>query len=119
MNGNTYQVITEFFDKISGKASFKRSEAAALTFSENELNYSWINTNIIQKQCIMCHAAGTQHDFSNYEGIIAKINTEKPNKSHIYGMLKTNSMPPFPMPTVHEDMKTAFLKWIEKGAPKN
>ena len=118
LNGNTYQSMTSFFDKVTGRAGVKRAEAESIAYTNKELNYEWVNKNIIQKQCILCHSKGTQHDFSNYQGLIKKINFKSPKQSHLYGMLKTQSMPPFPLPTVSEKMQEAVLKWIEKGAPK-
>ena len=117
-NGNTYQKLSGFFDKVTGRAGFKRPEVKGVDYHDAELNFAWINKHIIQKQCIMCHAKGTQHDYSTYEGLLSKINLKEPEKSHLFGMLQTQSMPPFPLPTVSKDMQEALLKWIEKGAPK-
>jgi hypothetical protein len=61
---------------------------------------------------------GMEHDYSSYDDLIAKINFDAPEKSHLYGMLTTQSMPPYPLPTVHPEMATALLEWIKAGAPK-
>lgn len=57
-------------------------------------------------------AAGT------YAGLVSKINLAEPRKSHLYGMVSTKSMPPYPMPTVAPAMQQALLEWIAKGAPE-
>ena len=116
---DTYQTLVQFFDKVAGRASFKRPAVEAVPYKKADLNYEWINTNLIQKQCIVCHMKGMEHDYSSYESLRAKINFDAPEKSHLYGMLTTQSMPPYPLPTVHPEMATALLEWIKAGAPKN
>ncbi|NQZ56282.1 MAG: hypothetical protein HRT88_02270 [Lentisphaeraceae bacterium] len=117
-NGNTYQTITSFFDKVSGRATIKRAIGQTVAYKKEELSYAWIKSNIIDKQCIMCHAPGTQHDFSSYEKLMHKVNLTEPEDSPFYGMVKTESMPVFPLPTVHKEMQEAILEWIKLGAPK-
>lgn len=85
-NGNTY--IIEFFDKRAEKNAIKRTVGPVVNYNKNELNYDWINTNILQqKNCLACHQAGSQHDFSSYEKLLQVINLKDPQKSHLLGMI--------------------------------
>jgi hypothetical protein len=117
-NGSTNHNLVAFFDKVAGRAEQKRPVVAAVPYERKDLNYAWIDKHIVQKQCILCHAKGMPHDYTNYEGLKAKINAQAPHKSHLYGMLTTDSMPPYPLPTVAPEMKRAVLEWIQMGAPK-
>lgn len=118
-NGNTYATITNFFDKLAGRDAVERPVGPVVAYKKSELNYKWINTNIIQKQaCIACHMAGTQHDFSSYEKLLKAIDLKHPGKSHLLGMTESGSMPPYPMPTVHPEMQKALREWINMGAPE-
>jgi uncharacterized membrane protein len=117
-NGNTYQNIVGFFDKVAGRAEVKRTVVPAPAYKKTDLNYAWINTHLIQKQCILCHAKGMPHDYTTYERLKAKINLQTPRKSHLHGMLATESMPPYPLPTVAPEMKRAVMEWIKMGAPE-
>ncbi|MEN9361777.1 MAG: hypothetical protein RL095_3312 [Verrucomicrobiota bacterium] len=117
-NGNTYQNVTEFFDKAAGRNLVARPVAPAVAWKKEELNYQWIKVNLIDKQCIFCHAKGMQHDLSTYAGLKAKLDLAAPRKSHLYGMVATKSMPPYPMPTVAPEVQQALLEWIAKGAPE-
>ena len=90
--------------------------AEAVPYAKDELDYAWIKRNLIDKQCITCHGPGTQHDFSTYAGLTAKINRDFPKQSHLLGMIGTQSMPPYPLPSVSPTMQQAVLEWIEKGA---
>jgi uncharacterized membrane protein len=89
-----------------------------VAWKKEELNYQWIKVNLIDKQCIFCHAKGMQHDLSTYAGLKAKLDLAAPRKSHLYGMVATKSMPPYPMPTVAPEVQQALLEWIAKGAPE-
>ncbi len=117
-NGNTYQLVTEFFDKTAGRNLVVRPVAPVVAWKKEDLNYDWIRLNIIDKQCIFCHNKGMQHDFSTYAGLASRLNLAEPRKSHLYGMVSTKSMPPYPMPTVAPEMEKALLEWIVKGAPE-
>jgi hypothetical protein len=117
-NGNTYQNIVIFFDKAAGRAGVKRPVVPAVAYKKTDLNYAWINTHLVQKQCILCHAKGMPHDYTSYEGLKTKINLQTPHKSHLHGMLTTDSMPPYPLPTVAPEMKRAVMEWIKMGAPE-
>ena len=117
-NGNTYQNIVGFFDKVAGRAGVKRTVVPAPAYKKTDLNYAWINTHLIQKQCILCHAKGMPHDYTTYERLKEKINLQTPRKSHLHGMLATESMPPYPLPTVAPEMKRAVMEWIKMGAPE-
>lgn len=117
-NGNTYQTIVEHFNQLAGIQSEKRPVAAAVSFKNDELNYAWIRDHLINVQCIMCHGAGTQHDFSSYKGLLSKVNIANPELSSLHGMIHSQSMPPYPLPSVAPSMQQAVLEWIRKGAPE-
>ncbi|MEI6714373.1 MAG: hypothetical protein WCO60_11520 [Verrucomicrobiota bacterium] len=116
--GDTYQCITEFFDRTSGRDVASRPVAPAKEWKKEQLNYQWISQNILESQCLMCHGKGSPHDYTTYEGLVSKINLENPEKSHLYGMVATRSMPPYPLPTVAPETMKALLEWIKAGAPK-
>ncbi|NWK54842.1 hypothetical protein HW115_04430 [Verrucomicrobiaceae bacterium N1E253] len=118
-NGDTYAVITGFFDKRAGRAGVQRPVGPVVKYQSKELNYAWVKDNIIMKNtCIACHGPGSQHDFSSYASLMKSVDLKNPGKSHLLGMLKTGSMPPFPMPTVAPEMQKALETWIQNGAPE-
>lgn len=117
-NGSALQTIHVFFDKLAGRDVAARPVAEAVSYTPQDLKYDWINKNLIQKQCILCHNTGMPHDFSTYEGLVSKIDPKVPHKSYLYGMVETQSMPPYPLPAVSPSMKQALLQWIRMGAPK-
>lgn len=119
-NGNTYAILSAFFDKRAGKQAFVRPAGPVIEYKKEDLNYAWVNKNIIQMQgCIGCHNASSKQDFSTYESLLKSVKPGEPAKSHLLGMVNTGSMPPFPMPTVDPKMQKALEEWIKMGAPKN
>jgi hypothetical protein len=117
-NGNTYDVVSGFFDKKAGRDSIKRTIAEKIPWKADQLDYEWVRRNVIEQKCIMCHQAGTPHDLSTYEKLSAKIVRGNPGKSHLIGMLKTNTMPPYPLPVLDPSTIEALEQWIKMGAPK-
>jgi len=118
-NKNTYVTITNFFDKRAGKDLVKRKVGPIVPYKKKDLNYNWIHSNIIIKQsCIACHTSNAKYDFSNYESLLKAIDLKHPHKSHILGMMASESMPPIGFPTVSPEMQKALKEWIEMGAPK-
>lgn len=116
--GNTYQAIVEFFDRASGRASVPRPAAPEVPWKPDDLSYEWIRKNVIESQCLPCHAKGTPNDYTTYEGLVRKINRESPDKSHLVGMIMSNSMPPFPLPTVAPGVQKAIAEWVRRGAQR-
>ena len=118
-NGNTYQNVLAYFDLAAGRNTAARPVGAQVTYKPDALNYAWIRENLLTKQqCFACHGPGTQHDYSTYAGLMTKVNVANPGHSPLLGMLSTQSMPPYPMPTVHPTLQQAVLEWIKKGAPE-
>lgn len=117
-NGDTHQQLLEYFDKRAGRDVIKRPVGEAVVYQKDQLRYAWIHENLIAKNCIICHGAGSQHDFSSYEKLSRVINRSEIEKSPILGMLQTNSMPPFPLPTIHPTLKQALHDWLQLGAPE-
>ena len=117
-NGNTYEVVSGFFDKKVGRDAIKRPIANKIPWTAEQLDYEWVRSNVIEQKCIICHQAGTPHDLSTYEKLSAKIVPGNPNKSHLIGMLKTSTMPPYPLPLLDPSTIEALEQWIKMGAPK-
>ncbi len=117
-NGNTYEVLTGFFDRIAGRDAAKRAVAEEIPWSKNTIDYEWVRSQVIEPKCIMCHQAGTPHDLSTYEKISAKVVSGNPVKSHLIGQLKTGTMPPYPMPLLHSSTIEALEYWIKEGLPR-
>jgi len=118
-NGSTYETITTFFDKKAGRELETRAVGQEVpSYKAEDLNYKWIYKNVLEKQCIACHGKTTQHDFSTYESLMEKVKDKDPYKTHLYGMINSKSMPPYPLPTVSESAKKAVFDWIKNGAKK-
>ncbi|QJE94344.1 hypothetical protein [Luteolibacter luteus] len=115
-NGDTYENVVSFFDQLYGRTTAGRAESAAIAYRREELSYAWLRKNLIDAQCMPCHGAGTQHDFTTYEGLMKKVDPANPGKSPILGMLQTKSMPPYPLPSVPAATCEAVLEWIKQGA---
>lgn len=117
-NGNTYQQLIEHFDKLAGRTTAARPIGPETARPDAPVTYRWLKEALIEKQCLPCHMAGTQHDLTTYKGILTKVNLAEPAKSPILGMIGTKSMPPYPLPTVAPGMQQAVLDWIKAGAPE-
>jgi len=50
--------------------------------------------------------------------LMEKVKDKDPYKTHLYGMINSKSMPPYPLPTVSESAKKAIFDWIKNGAKK-
>jgi hypothetical protein len=118
-NGNTYSNLTNFFDKRAGRDLVKRPVAAAVPYKAGDLSFEWLNQHLFQKQCMPCHGPGMPHNYTTYDRLMKYVNLEVPEKSFLLGMIQSESMPPFPMPTVAPEMKAAVLQWIREGAPES
>jgi len=118
-NGNTSQLLLNHFNKLRGLGEVKRAVAPEVEWNRDQLDFAWVSKNVIQKQCMPCHAPATPHDYSTHEGFLKTIRLDKPVYSPVLGMLKTDSMPPFPLPKVSESAKQALETWIKIGAPKS
>ncbi|MCW1923992.1 hypothetical protein OKA05_15600 [Luteolibacter arcticus] len=117
-NGDTYQGVVTYFDQLYGRATADRPESAAVSYRREELSYTWLRKNLIDSQCMPCHGAGTQHDFSTYGGLMKAVDLKHPEKSPLLGMLATKSMPPYPLPSVPSSTREAVREWILQGARK-
>lgn len=117
-NGNTAQKLIEHFDQLAGRISEQRPVGPQASRLPSSLSYAWVKENLIDKQCLPCHMVGTQHDLTSYQGLRAKINLTEPEKSSLFGMMGTDSMPPYPLPTVAAGVQEAVLRWIKSGAPE-
>jgi hypothetical protein len=117
-NGNTHQNILEHFDRLAGREPAKRAVTPDVVYRKEELNYRWISTHLLQTYCMPCHGPGTQHDYSTYAGLRAKLRLDAPRKSMLHGMLQTGGMPPYPLPRISPSLQNAVLEWINLGAPE-
>lgn len=117
-NGNTYEVVTGFFDKKAGRDAVVRPVAEEIPWNKENIDYAWVRSQIIEQKCIMCHQAGTPHDLSTYEKLTSKLVPGNPVKSHLIGLLKTSTMPPYPLPVLHPSSIEALEHWVKTGAPR-
>lgn len=115
--GNTYEVLMGFFDKAAGRDAVTRPVAEPALGPE-ALDYEKVKTGVIDRYCIACHMAGTPHELSTYESLVRKVVPGNAGKSHMIGLLKTRSMPPFPLPALHPTDVAALERWVNGGAPK-
>jgi hypothetical protein len=118
VNGDTYQTMVEHFDRLAGRVPIARGVTPEVKWNAAELNYEWIKTNLLTPSCLACHGIGTQHDYTAYAGVKAKVRLDAPEKSAILGMMQSGSMPPYPLPTISPSMQKAVLEWIRRGAPE-
>lgn len=117
-NGNTYEVVTGFFDRKAGRDVVKRLVAEEIPWDKEKIDYAWVRSHIIEQKCILCHQAGTPHDLSTYETLTTKLVPGNPVKSHLIGLVKTSTMPPYPLPLLHPSSIEALEHWIKIGAPR-
>ena len=117
-NGDTYQNVVTYFDKLYGRATADRPESAPLNYRKEDLSYAWLKKNLIDAQCMPCHGSGTQHDFTTYDGLMRKVDLKNPERSALLGLMRTKSMPPYPLPSVPAATSDAVLEWIKRGAPR-
>lgn len=117
-NGDTYSTITRFFAKRKGVTIEVKYGDAPPAYERNQLNYAWINKHLIQKQCILCHTAGSPFDFSSYDKLLKIIDRKHPEQSKMMIMVQSQSMPPSPIPKVHPKMLKALSEWLKDGAKK-
>jgi hypothetical protein len=116
--GDTNQMLVEYFDRLAGREIASRPVAAEVAWKPEELNEAWIRQHLIGPHCLACHGPGTQHDYSTAVGLRAKIRLEAPATSPLYGMVHTGSMPPYPLPSIPPGLRDALLEWIRRGAPE-
>lgn len=116
--GDTYQKITEYFDRLAGRDPAKRPVASDVSDPPEHLDFKWIRSNLIVPNCLPCHGPGTPLDYTTYQGIAPKLKPGNPNQSPLLGMIHTGSMPPYPMPSIPPNMLKAVREWILDGAPE-
>lgn len=117
-NGNTYQKMKLFFDRVAQRPTVERVSFPEIKWEKDKLDYTWVKKNIIDKQCISCHAKGSPHDFSTYDNLCKVINRQWWKGSKLYGMLVTESMPPYPLPKVNNNTIAGIVEWLKMGAPE-
>lgn len=117
-NGNTYQKTVEHFDRLAGRTVTSRPVGPEVKWKPEELNFEWIRREVLSVSCQPCHGPGTPHDYSSYGVVRSKVRLEAPERSPLVGMLRTGTMPPYPLPTVSASVQEAVLAWIRRGAPE-
>jgi hypothetical protein len=117
-NGDTYQKTIEHFDKLAGRETVARAVTPDLPWKPEQLTYEWLKQNVFATSCNICHAPGTQHDYTTRQGLMAKVRLDAPEKSPLIGMMKTGTMPPYPLPSIAPSAQKAVLEWIRRGAPE-
>jgi hypothetical protein len=115
--GNTYEVLMDFFDKAAGRNPQQRPVAGA-ALGPGIPDYPIVKSGIIDRYCIACHQAGTPHDLSTYDNLKTKMVPGNARKSHLIGLLKTRTMPPYPLPALHPSDVAALERWVDAGAPR-
>lgn len=115
-NGDTYQKTVEHFDRLAGRATVARTVTPDLAWQPEQLTFEWLKQNVLSQSCLACHAPGTQHDYTSYQGLMKKVRLDAPEKSPLLGMMKTGAMPPYPLPAVSPSAQRAVLEWIRLGA---
>lgn len=114
--GDTYQKLTEYFDKLAGRDPAKRPVAADVSEIPAKPDFKWIRANLIERNCLPCHGPGTPLDYTSYQGIAPKLKPGDPDQSPFNGMIRTGSMPPYPMPSIPPNLQKAVREWIRNGA---
>lgn len=116
--GSTALLLANHFAKVNGFDKLERSVGPEVAYKPADLSYEWLSRNVISKQCMPCHAAGMPHDYTHYEGFIKTVNPTTISFSPLLGMLKTDSMPPYPLPKASDSVKQAIIDWVQAGAKK-
>ncbi len=114
--GDTYQKLTEYFDKLAGRDPAKRPVAPDVAEIPVKPDFKWIRANLIERNCLPCHGPGTPLDYTSYQGIAPKLKPGDPDQSPFNGMIHTGSMPPYPMPSIPPNLQKAVREWIRNGA---
>lgn len=114
--GDTYQKLTEYFDKLAGRDPAKRPVAPDVPEVPAKPDFQWIRANLIERHCLPCHGPGTPLDYTSYQGIAPKLKPGDPDQSPFNGMIRTGSMPPYPMPSIPPNLQKAVREWIRNGA---
>lgn len=116
--GSTSLLLANHFAKVNGFDEIERSVGPKVAYKPADLSYEWLSKNVISTQCMPCHAAGMPHDYTHYEGFVKTVNLTTIDFSPLLGMLKTDSMPPFPLPKASDSAKQAIIDWVKAGAKK-
>ncbi|MGA0845318.1 MAG: hypothetical protein ACO3RV_02165 [Luteolibacter sp.] len=118
MNGDTNQRLVEHFDRLAGREVSQRLVAPDVQSMPSSVDFPWIRRYLLEPHCLMCHGAGTPHDFSTHAELLSYLRLDNPAASPVYGMVHTGSMPPYPLPSIPPLLKKALLEWIREGAPE-
>jgi len=116
--GSTSLLLANHFAKVNGFDKIERSVGPEVAYKPADLSYEWLFKNVISTQCMPCHAAGMPHDYTHYKGFLETVNQTTIDFSPLLGMLKTDSMPPFPLPKASDSAKQAIIDWVKAGAKK-
>ena len=79
-----------------------------------QANWPWINKNIIEKQCRICHT-GELVKLSSYAEVLALVQPRDPDNSPLYGVVASEFMPQ-DIPLTDSEID-AIRDWIMAGAP--
>lgn len=98
----------------SGENPYVSSDSASVA---NNANFTWINENIVQPQCVECHngsLAFSGLEFTTYAGVMDAIVAGEPENSLFY----TRSFSTKFFELTPEERETIRL-WIAEGAENN
>lgn len=95
------------------------SPAPGTGSGEPSPTFAWIQANILNTRCVICHRGATApggYDLSSYEGVLAggRIVAGNPASSEMFQRVDTNSMPPGNPLTAEQ--KAIISQWIQNGA---
>ncbi len=88
-------------------------DEGALNSLQAKPNWQWINENIFQKQCRVCHDGQSTH-LDSYENIMKLITPGNAADSPLYGAVASGFMPQN-IPLEAKEIEAIF-EWIENGA---
>ena len=81
-----------------------------------QANWTWINDNIIQKQCRVCHNDQLL-ELDSYEQVMELVIPGNPLDSPLYGAVESGFMPQ-DIPLLQSEVDVIY-QWIANGAPDN
>jgi len=105
------------------KKTIGPSKTLSTSAPNESITFSFIRTQIIEPQCIRCHASGGKAadlPFSSYEDLMGTgtVQPGTPEQSVFYQMINDAQMPPR-QPRLGEELVQAVFAWISEGAINN
>src|SRR5262249_10618196 len=92
-----------------------------------QANFAWLNTNVIQRQCLECHGAanpakskttGKEIRLDSYDAVMMYVVKGNAKTSSLYQLVESGKMP-MKHPRLPQSYIDAFGAWIDAGAKPN